>query len=475
MLEKGMRLLQLQFLLLKVRRWKTDNVVISTFIVLIVALSVFQIYVLRGVYVRKDKELKASFISRLGDVTVVQHFNYFNENILPILDTLCVRYKKNQIHEKELVDAVIELAQKYDKPAGAAMYRIAKKSGIDQTFKYAFYLDALAVMRLPDSAQFIVKTKNTDDLKLIANFNPEVDSADVHVSDFSWSSEHHYIRIKAHVQLTNTVWAIVKELFPIVGLMLITFIVVIALFISVYVLLIKQREQSQVKAAFINNITHEFKTPITTIQIASKTLDMQSRSVSTEYVNSLASLIDRQNNHLIRLIDDVIESRSLSERFTLKRETIDINQFLQNRIEDFCIQSHDKQFDIISHLSETPLEADIDGFYFTTLVYNLFNNSVKYKHPDRKCIIEVRTSTRHHELIIEIADNGRGIPAKELKHIFKQFYRGKSAVEASVKGLGLGLHYCQKIVAAHGGEILVSSVEHVGTRFTVIIDKKHGS
>jgi signal transduction histidine kinase len=242
---------------------------------------------------------------------------------------------------------------------------------------------------------------------------------------------------------------------------------VVSIFLFTLRSLIRQKRLSDLKTDFINNITHEFKTPLATIHLATENLRNPKIQSKPSGIATLLDVIQRQKNRLQLLLDQVIETRIVSKDLQLQKEKVLIHEFLENRIKDFRMKLEGSNIELNSSYSKREVELNIDTFHFTTILFNLLDNAVKYANENPK--IEVRTQLNNSEFSIEIEDNGIGMDAKNQNHIFDKFFRVESGNIHNVKGLGLGLFYVKQIVLAHGGDIRVKSKLGEGTTFTIVL------
>ncbi len=266
-------------------------------------------------------------------------------------------------------------------------------------------------------------------------------------------------RDKQKVVLRETAVSLVLSIFSILA--------VVLLFLITYRNLLKEKRLSNLKTDFINNMTHELKTPLSTITVAGKTLEMPQITGDEKKVLETAKMIGKQSVHLNQLINMILEI-SMWERtqFELDRKKAGIEEIMKEIVDCFktgcgnCATINEK------YCFSQP-EINIDLVYFTTLINNLLSNAVKYSEKDP--VIEITGYTENKTAIIKVADNGIGISKTDQKHIFDKFYRASSGNIHKYKGLGLGLYYVKKIAEAHGGDVSVSSRTGKGSTFTVII------
>lgn len=231
--------------------------------------------------------------------------------------------------------------------------------------------------------------------------------------------------------------------------------------------LIKQKKVADVKTDFINNITHELKTPLATLNLASKSLMQKEILESPKAFENTLGILDRQNSRLQKLIDQVMTNSLGSEELVLNKEQIVDNDYFKNRIDDFELSVQSQDLAIQRNIEPIEVMLRIDTFLFTTALFNILENAVKYGKESIEININTKLMNNHYE--IEISDNGIGIQAEKQKEIFEKFYRVASGNIHNVKGLGLGLYYTKQVIDSHGGSIEVKSELNKGTTFIITI------
>lgn len=244
-------------------------------------------------------------------------------------------------------------------------------------------------------------------------------------------------------------------------------IVVVTIFIITYRNLMEEKRLSNLKTDFINNMTHELKTPLSTITVAGKTLEMPLIRSNDEKIVETARLIGKQSVHLNQLINMILEI-SMWERtqFELEKKNVDIEELMDDIVECFRTGGGNNA-QIIKKYDLKGIKAELDVVYFTTMLNNLLSNAVKYS--DKQPVIEVEGFRSEEGIFIKVTDNGIGINKNDQKHIFDKFYRAHTGNIHKFKGLGLGLYYVKKIAEAHGGDVSVSSKPGKGSTFTINI------
>ena len=234
-----------------------------------------------------------------------------------------------------------------------------------------------------------------------------------------------------------------------------------------------QKRLSEMKTDFINNMTHELKTPLSTISVASSSLGNRTIIQQEKKVEELSGLIKRQNKHLSGLIDRILDINIWEkDQVKLKPEHLFVEKWIHELVDTFILEKG-KISPSIELEVETKNETHLlDPVHMFTVINNLFSNAVKYGHPPSEISVLVGDSDGF--LSIVVADNGPGIKKEEQKHIFEKFFRGEDAKQRVIKGLGLGLYYVKQIVEAHQGTISVKSALGKGTQFHIKIPIENG-
>jgi two-component system phosphate regulon sensor histidine kinase PhoR len=214
-------------------------------------------------------------------------------------------------------------------------------------------------------------------------------------------------------------------------------------------------------------MTHELKTPLSTITVAGKTLELPLIRANDTKILETAKLIGKQSVHLNQLINMILEI-SMWERtqFQLDKKKVNIEEFMNDIVDSFK-SGGGNGASLTQKYNFKDLEVDLDPVYFTTLINNLLSNAVKYS--DRDPAIEIDGFAENNNVCIKVTDNGIGISKNDQKHVFDKFYRASTGNIHKYKGLGLGLYYVKKIAEAHGGDVTVSSKPGKGSIFTVTI------
>ena len=243
-------------------------------------------------------------------------------------------------------------------------------------------------------------------------------------------------------------------------------LVVIATFFAFSVTVImRQYRLAEVKTDFINNMTHELKTPISTISLSAEMM-MRLTEISTEQVHKYASIIYKENKRLEHQVERVLNVAKLDkDQVVLNKDQFDVNELLDEVKENFELHHLEKGGAIHIELNAVNHIIQADAVHLTNVIYNLLENAVKYCESVPN--ITIKTRNEKQGIWIEIEDNGIGIKKENLTLIFDKFYRVPTGNLHNVKGFGLGLYYVKLIVDAHGGKVNVKSTPGKGTTFSL--------
>lgn len=252
-----------------------------------------------------------------------------------------------------------------------------------------------------------------------------------------------------------------------------TGLLVLIIFFFGYTLtiIIRQRQLSEVQKNFINNLTHELKTPISSIGLSAKVINDKKILESPKRLFEYARIIQEQNTRLSKNVEKVLNLASIEKsRIKLSLEEINVEQFLTDIIETFKHTASGQKANITCKLNGKQSMALADKFHFANLLTNILENAVKYC--DQSPEISILLKQKKHNFEISFIDNGIGIPREHRKDIFKKFYRVPTGNVHNVKGFGLGLDYVHKIVKAHHWKIKVEDNPQGGSIFILTISNK---
>lgn len=245
-------------------------------------------------------------------------------------------------------------------------------------------------------------------------------------------------------------------------------IVLLITFIATLVIVFRQKKVTEMKNDFINNMTHEFKTPISSISLAAQMLHDDSVKKTPQMLKRLTTTIMDETKRLRFQVEKVLQlSLYENQKANLRMQEIDANELIASVIHTFALKVEKNGGKIIpSFEAEDPI-VYVDEMHFTNVIFNLMDNAVKYKRSDTQLELNVRTWNEGNNLCISIKDNGIGIKKEDVKKIFEKFYRVHTGNLHDVKGFGLGLAYVKKIITDHKGSIHAESELGIGTDFII--------
>ena len=248
-------------------------------------------------------------------------------------------------------------------------------------------------------------------------------------------------------------------------------LVVVLFFGYTLSVIIRQRQLSEIQKNFINNLTHELKTPISSIALSANVINDEKILNTPKRLFEYARIIQEQNNRLSANVEKVLNLASLEKnRIRLNLEEIDLESFILETAEHFKQSDNGRKATIKTKLHPSNVIIEADTFHFQNLILNILENAVKYC--EQKPMIKVEIIKKNKHLNLSFTDNGIGISEEHRKKIFKKFYRVPTGNVHNVKGFGLGLDYVHKIVRAHGWKINVDENPAGGSIFALTIPIK---
>ena len=249
-----------------------------------------------------------------------------------------------------------------------------------------------------------------------------------------------------------------------------TFILLI-MFVYTIIVAFRQKKLTEMKNDFINNMTHEFKTPISGISLAAQMLNDNSVRKSPKMLEHISQVINDETKRLRFQVEKVLQMSMFDrQKATLRLQDVDANSAIFNIVNTFKLKVERYGGSIQADLDAEDAIVDVDEMHFTNVIFNLLDNAVKYRDEERPLHLRVATRDLPGErLEITIQDNGIGIRKDDLKRVFDKFYRVSTGNRHDVKGFGLGLAYVQKMVREFDGTITAESELSKGTKFIIIL------
>jgi two-component system phosphate regulon sensor histidine kinase PhoR len=259
------------------------------------------------------------------------------------------------------------------------------------------------------------------------------------------------------------IWASLR--WVIFGAIAFMLVIVAAFFVTVKSLL-NQKKLSEIKSDFINNMTHEFKTPLATISLAVDALRNEKVQADKEKTKYFSNIIKEENIRMNKHVETILQAALMDrQELQLNLTQMHVHEVIHSVVDNYALQLSDKQGDIQLLLNAKNDQISADEVHFSNLISNLIDNAIKYSE-DKLLIIISTHSTKKH-LVIRIEDNGIGMSKETVKRIFEKFYRAHTGNLHNVKGFGLGMSYVKTVIDAHKGKIKVESTLGKGSIFTV--------
>ena len=247
-------------------------------------------------------------------------------------------------------------------------------------------------------------------------------------------------------------------------------LVLLVTFIFTIYIIFRQKKLTEIKNDFINNMTHEFKTPISTISLAAQMLQDPAVGKSPAMFKHISGVINDETKRLRFQVEKVLQiSMFERQKAALKMKELNANELIAGVVNTFALKAEKNNGSITTDLDAKCPWVFVDEMHFTNVVFNLLDNAVKYKKPEGELQLHVKTWNESDKLYISIQDNGIGIKKEDLKKIFEKFYRVHTGNLHDVKGFGLGLAYVKKIIQDHKGAIRAESELNVGTKFIIAL------
>ncbi|MCT4699557.1 sensor histidine kinase [Tenacibaculum haliotis] len=320
------------------------------------------------------------------------------------------------------------------------------KMNITQNFKYGVYEDGLATQL--KSGYFNIHPKD-------ANYPLfEDDNGDS--------------KYKLYIKFPNERKNLLSGMMKILGLSLLFIGIIIAAFSASLYQLVRQKKISEIKTDFINNMTHEFKTPIATINLALDAIKNPKIISDEEKVKRYVRMIREENKRMHGQVENVLRiSRLEKNQVEISKDATDMHDTIEEAIEHIQLLVDDKKGSVTSHFEAISTEVLGNQFHLTNIIVNMLENALKYSDEAPK--IDVYTENTNKYFIFKIKDEGIGMSRNAQKYVFDKFYREHKGNIHNVKGHGLGLAYVKEIIESHQGSVHVESEKGKGSLFTVKI------
>jgi two-component system phosphate regulon sensor histidine kinase PhoR len=248
---------------------------------------------------------------------------------------------------------------------------------------------------------------------------------------------------------------------------LFTLVIISAFYLTVRTML-RQKKMSEIKNDFINNMTHEFKTPLATISLAVDAIRNEKVQRDTEKLGYFSSIIKEENQRMNRQVETILKSALMDrQEVQLNLKPLHVHEIIRDVADNFILRLQEKQGMLETDLGAKDDLIEGDEVHISNLVTNLMDNAVKYSKENVPPIIRLITSSNGKKFILRMEDNGIGMTRETVKRIFEKFYRAHTGNVHNVKGFGLGLSYVKTVVEAHEGTIKAESTLGKGSCFII--------
>lgn len=271
--------------------------------------------------------------------------------------------------------------------------------------------------------------------------------------------------VKIHFPDMNSyIYSSVRFMIPSI---IFTFVLLIT-FIFTIVIIFRSKRYSELKNDFINNMTHELKTPIASISLAAQMLNDKSVTKTPALIAHLSSVINDESKRLRFLVEKVLQMSMYDrKKAVLKKKEVDLNEMVETIGNSFTLRVEHTGGHVYTEIAAVDSTIYVDEMHFQNVIFNLLDNAVKYSKPDKPLNVYMKTWNEGDKVCVSVRDTGLGIKKDNLKKIFDKFYRVHTGNVHDVKGFGLGLAYVKKMVELYEGVIHVDSEYGKGTTFTI--------
>lgn len=443
------------------------NLLIGFATLILLVLCAIQVYLVKTTYDYKVEQFHAEVKDKIGNIT--SNFTELDSSIFLRKEKLYKRLAEQFIADKNYRNRVKAdlLANEYRDVLTHRLRKKLNQAFPDEEISFAVVANKFVVFNNTKATDTLYSEKpkienriygdlaSLDDAFLVRNYVGT--TSGFNNADYKLLTEDClYVSVKNWEQI------ILGRMATLLILSLLSMLVLVSLFVITIKALIQQKKLSDVKTDFINNITHELKTPLTTLSVSTKMLARQEVKENEAAFNTILDTVNRQNIRLQNIIDQVMSNSLGFEEIELQKEVIKTNSLLETLIADFHLAYPSVQIQKDFKASETLL---LDKFHLTTAINNVLENAVKYGCQN----ITIVTSTEDKLFSISIQDDGIGISKTKQPLLFEKFYRVEQGNLHNTKGLGLGLYYVDQIIKAHQGSVKVVSELGKGACFTICI------
>ena len=445
---------------------KKINLLIGFSALVLLLLCAIQVYLVKTTYDYKVEQFHTEVKEKIGNIT--NNYTELDSSVFLKKDVLYKSLLEKIIHNKSYRYNVKSdlLANEYRDILTLRLKEKLNKEFPESEINFAVVVNKFIVFNNTTETDTIFSEKplignaiygdlaSLDNAFLVRNYVGT--TSGIRNDDYKLLTED-----SLYVSVLNAEQIILGRMTSILILAIFSMVVLITLFVITIKSLIKQKKVSDVKTDFINNITHELKTPLSTLSVSTKMLSRPEIKENEAIFNTIIDTVERQNNRLQNIIDQVMSNSLGFEEIELQKEKIKINSLLKTIIADFNLAF--PNINIYTHFDQNETSLTLDKFHLTTAVTNVLENAVKYGCQN----ITISTQNENGYFQLRLQDDGIGISKAKQHLLFEKFYRVEQGNLHNTKGLGLGLYYVDQIVKAHKGSVNVMSELGKGASFTI--------
>ena len=402
------------------------------------------------------------------------HLQNYQHHPYPSLPSASMRDDQNSFAKKELRDTIQDYLYNKNLMEEVIYSILYQPSDLPLSHRVDFKkLDRYIKIALKNNGidltyHFKVTTSDGREVYRCPDFTAEGEEYAIYMQElFPKDPQAQIGIIKVHFpKMQNYIFANVQFMFPAIIFTMVLFVIFIFTIYTIF----RQKRLTEIKNDFINNMTHEFKTPISTISLAAQMLNDPSVAKSEAMFKHIAGIIRDETKRLRFQVEKVLQMSMFDRKAaTFKQKEVDADNILSDVVTTFRLKVESTGGVLNTDFQAENTNIYVDEMHFTNVLFNLLDNAVKYRNENEQLELNISTKNKDNKLVISISDNGIGIKKEDLKKIFERFYRVHTGNRHDVKGFGLGLAYVKNVIDNLKGTIHAESEVGKGTKFIITL------